>query len=190
MMKVTVEGHEDWGNQSYDELFRRILLDLGITRMVDEVHMIIEPENSFFLISLRVRTATGAKSVSEVAKVEQKPEGAMLTITNELYAPRLLAMLWRDYGRQRVDQLSRFELMVRGVKAEELGEKMLDPGEELKQKVLDAVWRLLPEGLKVRHNIYSEGVLTIAATEHTMKQDWKDLAEKIHAELELGREAV
>ncbi|HUV23843.1 MAG TPA: methanogenesis marker 17 protein [Methanomassiliicoccales archaeon] len=189
-MKVTVEGQEDWGNQSYDELFRRILLDLGITRMIDEVHMIIEPENSFFLISLRVRTATGAKSIHEVAKVEQKPEGAMLTITNELYAPRLLALLWRDYGRQRVDQLSRFELMVRGIKIDELEEKMLDPGEELKQKVLDAVWRLLPEGLKVRHNIYSEGVLTIAATEHDMKQDWKDLAEKIHAELESGREEV
>ena len=51
-MKVTVEGKEDWGNQSYDELFRRILLDLGITRMVDEIHMIIEPEDAFFLISI------------------------------------------------------------------------------------------------------------------------------------------
>ena len=187
-MRVIVEGQEDWGNQSYDELFRRILLDLGITRMVDEVHMIIEPENSFFLISLRVRASTGAKSVTEVAKVEQKSEGTMLTITNEVFAPRLLAMLWRDYGRQRVDQLSRYELMVRGVKAEELAELMLDPGEELKQKILDAVWRLLPEGLKVRHNIYTEGVLTIAATEHNMTQDWKDLAEKIHAEMESVRE--
>ena len=186
-MKVIVEGQEDCGNQSYDELFRRILLDLGITRMVDEVHMIIKPEDAFFLISLKVRASTGAKSVTEVAKLEQRTEGTLLTITNEVFAPRLLAMLWRDYGRQRVDQLSRFELLVRGVKTDELAELMLDPGEELKQKILDAVWRLLPEGLKVRHNIYTEGVLTIAATEHTMTQEWKDLAERIHAQMESGR---
>ena len=32
--------------------------------------------------------------------------------------------------------------------------------------------------------------MTIAATEHDMKQEWKDLAERIHTELEAGREEV
>lgn len=189
-MKVTVEGKEDWGNQSYDELFRRILLDLGITRMVDEIRMIIEPEDAFFLISIRVRAATGGVKISEVAKVDQRPDGAMLLITNELYAPRLLALLWRDYGRQRVEQLSRYELMVKKGRAEELADKTLDPGEELKQKVLDAVWRFLPEGFKARHNIYTEGVLTIAATEHEMRPEWRELAERVHSEMEKGTAEV
>ena len=184
-MKVVVEGPEDYGNESYEELFRRILLDLGLTRMVDSIHMIIRPEDSFFLVSIKVRKVTGAKSVTEVAKVEQRPEGSMLTITNENYAPALLALLWRDYGRQRVEQLTRYELMIKGAKEEDVSAKFLDPGEELKQKVLDAVWRLLPEGLKARHNIYSEGVLTIASTEHEMREDWKELAERIHQEMEV-----
>jgi putative methanogenesis marker protein 17 len=183
-MKVVVEGPEEWGNESYEELFRRILLDLGLTRMVDSIRMIIDPEDSFFLISIKVRNVTGAKNITEVAKVDQRPEGTMLTITNENYAPALLALLWKDFGRQRVDQLTRYELMIKGAKEEEVVKMDLDPGEELKQKVLDAVWRLLPEGLKARHNIYTEGVLTIASTEHEMRAEWKELAEKVHAEME------
>ena len=57
-MKVVVQGSEEWGNESYEELFRRILLDLGLTRMVDSIKMIIEPENSLFLISIKVRKVT------------------------------------------------------------------------------------------------------------------------------------
>lgn len=174
---------ELWGKRSYEELFKRILLDIGLSRLVEEVRMDIRPEEPLFLLSIRVRPATGMVRVQDVAKIEERSGGTMLTITNELYAPRLLALLWRIFGRDYVDQLSRFEIMVRGVTADELREIDLDPEEELKRKVLDAVWRLLPEGFKVRHNLYGNWVLTVAATEHEMAAEWKERAARMHREM-------
>jgi putative methanogenesis marker protein 17 len=112
--------------------------------------------------------------------------GTMVTIRDETYAPTLISLLWRKYGRERIDQLTRLELFCRRTREEEISDLDLDPGEELKSKVLDAVWRLLPEGFKIRHNISSENVMTVAATEHDMKKEWIELAEKVHAEMGVG----
>lgn len=182
-MEVVIDGQEQWGDTSYEELFRRILLDLGITRSIDKVRVFIRMEWPFFLISLKIREASGRRSITEVAQLEEKPKGTRIVITDESYAPRLLSLLWSSYGRERIDQLSRLEIMALGVKEAELSELMLDPEEEIKTKVLDAVWRLLPEGLKVRHNITSRGVITIAATEHEITGEWREMAQKIHDEM-------
>lgn len=182
-MEVVIDGQEEWGDASYEELFRRILLDLGITRSIEKVKMLIRIDWPLFLISLGMRKTSGQRQITEIAELEEKPRGTKITITDEFYAPRLLALLWRRYGRDRIEQLSRLEIMALGTKEEELAEIVLDPEEELKTRVLDAVWRLLPEGMKVRHNITSRGVVTIAATEHEMKDEWKDLAQRVHEEM-------
>ena len=44
--------------------------------------------------------------------------------------------------------------------------------------MLDAVWRLFPEGLKVRYDLSIDKVMTIIGTEHDMKQEWVDCQER------------
>jgi putative methanogenesis marker protein 17 len=185
-MKVDVEGTEKYGTDNYVELFNGILLDVGLTRMVEAVRFVIRPSDPLFLISIRTRKAAGLVKVSDIADVSGTEGGTMVTIRDETYAPTLISLLWRKYGRERIDQLTRLELFCRGVSEKELSGLGLDPGEELKSKVLDAVWRLLPEGFKIRHNISSENVMTVAATEHEMRKEWLDLAEKVHAEMGAG----
>lgn len=73
--------------------------------------------------------------------------------------------------------------MVHGASVDELTSLELDPGEELKSKLLDAVWRMFPEGFKVRYEVADEKAMTIIGTEHDMKQKWIDLAQKTQREM-------
>jgi len=182
-MKVEVEGTDKFGTDSYVALFNGILLDVGLTRMVEAVKFIVRPSDPLFLISVRTRRSMSLVKISEIADVSGTERGTMVTIRDENYAPRLLTFLWRKYGRDRIEQLSRLEIFCRGVPEHDISALELDPGEELRSRVLDAIWRLLPEGFKIRHNISSENITTVAATEHDMKKEWIELASRVHSEM-------
>jgi putative methanogenesis marker protein 17 len=183
-MKVEVEGTETYGNESYAELFERTLLQLGLTTRIVAARIVVDMEKPIFLVSVKMRPARKAVKVADICELEERRDGAFLTIKNESYAPALLALLWMKYGRERIEQLTRLEILVHGVKTEEVAVLELDPGEELKKEVLDAVWRLMPEGFKVRHNLFTDTVVTILATEHVMQPEWIALAQKVHRDME------
>ena len=187
-MNIRVEGTEEFGNEVYAELFERILVDLGLTNRVEVARLVVKPEVPLFLVSIRTRRARTAVKVSDISTVEQRQRDTYMMIGDESYAPALLALLWKRFGRERIEQITRLEVLVHGIKQEELEDLELDPGQELKKEVLDAVWRLLPEGFKVRHNILSESVMTVAATEHVMQPEYISLAEKVHREMETAPE--
>ncbi len=183
-MNIRVEGTEQQGDQVYGQLFERILISLGLTNRIEGARIVIKPEVPLFLISIRLRQARSAVKVSDIANLEQRNLDTYAVITDESYAPALLAMLWKKFGRDRIEQITRLELLVHRSKLEEVGSLELNPGHELKKDVLDAVWRLMPEGFKVRHNILSENVLTVVATEHNMLPEYVEMGEKLHKEME------
>ncbi|HUL38806.1 MAG TPA: methanogenesis marker 17 protein, partial [Methanomassiliicoccales archaeon] len=163
-MNIQVEGSEEYGNEVYVELFERILIDLGLTNRVEGAKLLIYPEKHLFIVSVRMRQARTSVKVGEVADVSDREGNAYLVIRNESYAPALLALLWKQFGRERIEQLSRLEILAHGVPPERIEGLLISPGEELRKEVLDAIWRLLPEGFKVRHNLFAENVMTIIST--------------------------
>ncbi len=167
-MEIIVEGPESYANDSYKLLLERTLVDMGITTSIEKVKLIIRPSEPLFIISIRMRKAGGSRMVSDIATIEEKEGGTFLTINDENYAPRLLSLLWRHFGRERIEQITRMEIFTKGSTASEIESLKLDPEEELKKKLLDAIWRLLPEGFKVRHEVASENSMTITATERTL----------------------
>jgi putative methanogenesis marker protein 17 len=182
-MRIDVEGPDEWGNESYAELFKRILLDLGATRVVEHVRLIIRPEDPLFLVSVKMRGASSKRTISQVAEVTPTADGAFIKIMNENYAPAILDLLWKRYRRDMIDQLTRFEIIAREVDPEEVSALEVDSGEKAKQGVLDAIWRVFPEGFKTRHNLVDEDTITIATTEAVMRPEWKELAERVHREM-------
>ncbi len=183
-MNISVKGTDEYGNQSYADLFRRILVDLGLANRVEEARVLILPEKPVFLISIRTRKARTTVKLDDIASVEEKGDNTYLDITNESYAPVLLANLWKRFGRERIEQLSRLEILCHGIKSELLKTIELDPGQELKKELLDALWRFMPEGFKVHHTLSSETVMTIAATEHVMTDEMISMAKQMQGEME------
>ena len=183
-MEIIAEGPESYANDSYTQLLERTLVDMGITTSIEKVKMIIRPSEPLFIISIRTRKAGGSRMVSDIATIEEKDGGAFLTIVDENFAPRLLSMLWRTFGRERIEQVSRLEIFAKGTAVTDIESLKLDPEEELKKKLLDAVWRLLPEGFKVRHEVASETAMTITATERTLTPEQIALGVATQKEME------
>lgn len=180
LVQFELEGTEQYALESYQWLLERILMDMGISTMVEKAKFVIRPDQTLFIISMRIKQASGKRPVYDIADMESQEGGTFITIKDESYAPRLLATLWKLYGRERVQQLTRLEIFVEGVPSSELSEMKLDPEEEVRSQLLDAMWRLLPEGLKVRNEYYDDNVMTIVATEHGMTVDFMAEAQKVH----------
>ena len=185
-MNIVVEGSEEYGNEVNGELLERILIDLGLTNKVEGAKLLIYPERHLFIVSVRTRQARTAVQLEDVVDLSQRDGHPYLVIRNESYAPALLALLWKRFGRDRIEQLSRLEILAHGVPASGLEGLTLDPGEELKKEVLDAIWRLLPEGFKVRHNLFTENVMTIISTEHEMKPEHIEAGKALHDQMVAG----
>jgi len=183
-MEIIVEGPESFANDSYTQLLERTLVDMGITTSIDKVKLIIKPAEPLFIVSIRTRKAGGSRLVSEISTIEEKEGGTFISINDENYAPRLISLLWRTFGRERVEQITRLEILAKGTTAKEVETLRLDPEEELKKKLLDAVWRLLPEGFKVRHEVVSETAMTITATERTLTPEQIALGMATQKEME------
>lgn len=188
MVEFELEGTEQYALESYQWLLERILIDMGITNMIERVKFVIRPDQTLFIISLKVKQAGGKRPVHDIAEMEQQEGGTFITIKDESYAPRLLASLWRIYGRERVQQLTRLEIFVEGVPVRELEDLKLDPEEGVRSQLLDAMWRLLPEGLKIRNEYFNDNVMTIVATEHGMTVDFIAEAQKVHTSMIKGEE--
>lgn len=185
-MNIQVEGSEEYGNDVYVELFERILIDLGLTNRVEGAKLLIYPEKHLFIVTVMMRQARTSVKVSEVADVSDRDGNAYLVIRNESYAPPLLALLWKQFGRERIEQLSRLEILAHGITVGKIESLQISPGEELRKEVLDAVWRLLPEGFKVRHNLFDKNVMTIISTEHTMEEEFVQMGKRAHDQMVKG----
>jgi len=185
-MNIQVEGSEEYGNDVYVELFERILIDLGLTNRVEGAKLLIYPEKHLFIVTVMMRQARTSVKVSEVADVSDRDGNAYLVIRNESYAPPLLALLWKQFGRERIEQLSRLEILAHGSTVGKIESLQISPGEELRKEVLDAVWRLLPEGFKVRHNLFDKNVMTIISTEHTMEEEFVQMGKRAHQQMVKG----
>jgi putative methanogenesis marker protein 17 len=174
---------ESFAYQNFDAIFRQTLQELGVSRSVERYRIIANPGAPFFLISIKFGRPRSAIKVPDMAQLNYHSGGMALTIDDENWAPALLTKLWQKYGRDRVEQLTRYEILVRGATEEELEAMELDPGEELKVKLLDAVWRIFPEGFTVRYDISDDMAMTIIGTEHDMREDWIKIARTVHEEI-------
>lgn len=176
-MDVTVEGGDDFANASFEKICQDIFRDLGVRTNIDQTNMYLDPVAHVFIISVKIGRVTSPVKVGDVTHRDRDK----LRITDERYAPKMLAMLWNKYG-ERVQQLSRLDI---GLKLEEKeieeAKKLViyDPREDLVTRILDGVDRILPEGARVRYPIPSHKRVTIIASEDAISDDWKKKAEKI-----------
>jgi len=180
LVEFELEGTEQYALESYQWLLERILLDMSITTMVERARLVIRPDQTLFIISIKIKQSSGKRPVHDIAELEDQEGGTFIIIKDESFAPRLLSTLWRLYGRDKVQQLTRLEILVEDIPMKEISNLKLDPEEEVHSKLLDAMWRLLPEGLKVRKELYTGDVMTIVATEHGMTVDFVEEARKVH----------
>ena len=182
-MNVDVYGSDEYACNAYKLLFDTIMNDVGKAILVDKATLVLKPEIPLFIFSVRLVNELVSKTVSDAASVRQDGKETHLCIDDEKFAPEILSQLWKKYGRDNVEQQTRFDLVVNGGDETDINNMLISSGEESKKEIIGALWRAMPEGIKSRHNISDANVITIVATEEIIQPDMIEEGKKIHREL-------
>ncbi len=179
-MNIDVSGSDAYACDAYGHLFDVIMNDVGKAILIDKAKIVLQPEIPLFIFSVRLVNEPTNKVISDAASIRQDGMDTHLSISDEKYAPEILSQLWRKYSRDRVEQQTRFDLIVYGGKEEEIQDLQISSGEEAKKEIIGALWRAMPEGIKNRHNISEGNVITIVATEEIMTPEQKAQGMEVH----------
>ncbi|MBO6083513.1 MAG: methanogenesis marker 17 protein [Candidatus Methanomethylophilaceae archaeon] len=179
-MQVEVVGTDPYGDEAYKALFEGIIGDIGKTFMIEGAKLVLKPEVPLFIFSVVLRNVPGGKTISNVASLRQEREDLHMSISEERYAPDVLAQLWKIYGRSKVEQQTRFDLVIHGGKAEEVESIPVSSGEAVIKEILGAVWRALPEGIRNREVFIDDRVVTVTATEEIMLPEFLKEGRDLH----------
>lgn len=178
-MEVKVEGGDEFANASYEKICTETFRDVGVRSSMDFVYMYCNPKEHVFIVSVKIGRVASPIKVGDITHPHR--EGETLRITNETYAPKLLALLWDKYG-ERVQQISRLKIgfKLEEKEVDELKELVVyDPREDLVARILDGIDRIFPEGARVRSTIPSTGRITVIASENPIGEEWKKKAEEL-----------
>ena len=182
-MQLEVEGPEKYGNESYKKLFETVMGEMGKALSLDKARLYLHPATPLFVFSVVMRTEPRSRTVADAASIRTEGNDTFVTISDENYAPEILSALWKRYGRDRVDQQTRYDIKINGADDAEIENMEISSGEDAKQEIIGALWRIIPEGIKARHNISEGRVITIAVTEEIMTPELKEKAMGIHKEV-------
>ncbi|MCK8518070.1 methanogenesis marker 17 protein [Methanoculleus sp. 7T] len=169
-----VESPDEVGREAYERIAGDVLQDLDLIKVIDQLHIYVDPKAPIFVAAGRLRHMPRAIRVSDFANVNPGEKEIVLDIGDETYLAPLLRKLWARYGKENVDQPDRFTVVLPAgvVGAEELEEMVVaDPSETLYKDVIYALQYIAPEGFKVRRQYIKGGTFYYVASEDTLPGD-------------------
>ncbi|HDS63791.1 MAG TPA: methanogenesis marker 17 protein [Methanofollis liminatans] len=181
----TVECVEEKGREVYEQIASDVLLDLDLLRVVEKLHIFIDPRVPVFVAVGTTRRSGGLVRIRDFADVIVEEGRATLSIGDETYLAPMLSLLWGRYGKEYVDQPDRFSVIVHlpeGEDPREIEEIVVaDPEEGLYRDLIYALQIVAPEGFKVRRQYHAGGVFYYVASENTLPEEIVDtlVAEKL-----------
>lgn len=179
-MEMDVRGSDVYGNDAYKALFEVIMADIGKAIMMENVTIVLKPDVPMFIFSVRLRNAPDDVRMRDAASIRSENDVVYITISDERYAPEILSQLWNEYGRSNVEQSTRFDITVAGGDEERIGNMKVSSQEEVLKELIGAVWRAMPEGIRVRHDFIDNNVVTILATEEILRPEMLAEAKELH----------
>lgn len=178
--KVYVESIEEedkfsFGILAYKIITDYVLSDLNIGQAIQKIRILIDIKKPLFVVSVDVNPTTLQIKVKDCAYLKEESDGIHIIIHDESYSADLLRALWNFLGKDRINQLDRWEVVIpKLIKKGELEEiKIVDLKEKIIDKVLDAVSRIIPEGFRINSTLsLKDNNLTVIASENPIQEDW------------------
>lgn len=176
-MKMIVVSSDSKGGEMYRHIIERNVEDLALGSSVEGIAVLIKPELPLFVIKVRYRECESKNKLGELAKIEQRSGNVRVVLEDEIDLGDALKTLWSTYGRDRVEQSGRTEIVVKGADPDSLRElKIRKERVSVSEKVNELVNRVIPEGLRVRNAMKEGELLIVMAAEDPIPEDWKRMA--------------
>ncbi|MGE4374445.1 MAG: methanogenesis marker 17 protein [Methanoculleus sp.] len=169
-----VESPDEVGRKAYERVADDVLQDLDLIKVIDRLHIYVDPKIPIFIAAGVLRHMPRAIHVGDFANVKRGDTEIILDIGDETYLAPLLRVLWDIYGKENVEQPDRFTIILpAGMAGEGDLEQVVvaDPSETLHKDIIYAMQYMAPEGFKVRRQYIREGKFYYVASEDTLPGD-------------------
>ena len=182
---MKVECYDENGAEVYDMIIRHILQEVQVTRSIGDLRVYVDPREPIFIIVVRLEKASKPVVIEDFTEYEFNKAGneMFIKIKDETYLPELLEKLWEMEGRNKIHQPNRFEVIIDDPTKDLEGLIIRDPQEDLKKKVYDAIFRIIPEGFRVIDHRSEGNIIALTCTDEMMKDEWIKKTEEIVAEV-------
>ncbi|MDD3573675.1 methanogenesis marker 17 protein [Methanospirillum sp.] len=174
-----VDSTEPVGGQLYRRIASTVITDHNLLKVLERLRIFIDPAIPIFIAVGVTRTVPRTITVSDLAGVTFDEQKITLSIADETYLANLLQFLWKEYGKDHVNQPDRFtiEVQISGDAAESGIEDLAvaDPSEGLYKDLIYSMQVICPEGYKVKKQNFNNGRFWFVASENTLPEDVSSL---------------
>ena len=167
-----VECYDEVGAQVYDTLLRHTLQDLKLARAISAIKIFIEPREALFIGVVKLEKASQPIYLDDMATYKTENGILKIKIENENYLPDLLRVLWIKEGRKNVSQPDRYKIEITNPTINPKNLVVIDPSRELKRKVYDALFRVMPEGFRMTKNASQGNMVCIMSSDEIIDEKW------------------
>ncbi len=183
---LTVEAPDESSRGAFQSYVETVLAESTIRGAIKGLYVYVNPNEPVFIIYAYYALSGKPIKVSEAATIRQLEKGVSLTIDNDSYMPKLLRALFNKYGKDKVSQPSRYEIVIeKEINTDELSEIVIqDPKEDLLNRIIDTLTRMIPEGMRVRSSTTYNSRILIVASEDPIKSSWLDKSQEIIKKVE------
>jgi putative methanogenesis marker protein 17 len=173
-----VECPEPLGAAYYEQITNDVLLDHNLLRVINKLHVFIDPKVPIFIAVGILKKITTVVRVRDFANVNPLGDKITLVISEETYLASMLKIFWQKFGKDRVEQPDRFTVILYNVEvdAREIEDLVVaDPSESLFKDLIYALRLIAPEGFRVRSEMFSKEKFSFVASEDTLAEDLTSL---------------
>jgi putative methanogenesis marker protein 17 len=169
-----VECPEPLGAEYYRQIANDVLLDHNLLKVIEKLHIYIDPKVPVFVAVGTLRKITTIVRVRDFANVNPLEGKITLVISDETYLAPMLKLFWERFGKDHVEQPDRFTVMLYDVKMDpkEIEEMVVaDPSEFLFRDLIYAFRCVAPEGFRLRKETFTKEKFSFVASENTLAED-------------------
>ena len=173
---MLVKSNDKEGAKVYEMIIKQIFQDLQLSPSINDMRVCVDPEEVVFILAMKLGKTSSFTPLSDVAtvKYDKQEDKTIIRVIDENFLPNILKKLWGERGRENVHQPNRFNVILDG-KQKNLKDLVIDdPHENLKKRVYDAAFRIIPEGFRIIRDISDGDVIAIVCTDELIKDEWLD----------------
>lgn len=168
-----VECPDIRGGENYRQIANDVLLDHNMLRVVNKIHIYIDPKVPIFVAVGTLKKVMTVIKVGDIANVNPQEKKFTLAISDETYLAPMLKVFWDKFGKDHVDQPDRFTVVLTGldISARDLEEMpIIDPSEALYKDLVYSMKCICPEGFRVRSENFGAEKFSFVASEDTLTE--------------------
>jgi len=183
MMDIVVRGGSDQENESLRKLAEETLKDSGLGKKQKKIVIITDIGIPAFYVGIKFKKDVEPIILDKIATIREQSNKMRIQINQERYYDQVIEKLWSIYGKDLVEQSERNVVYLNKRDEDVKGLVIYDLTEEIRERTIDVLWSILPEGFKVRHFKHFDDGFILVATDIPQMQEFYNALERIEKEI-------